>query len=52
MTGKIFQGREKVQGTMVIVPIRDKTLKVWTESNSVFLKDFNEAVLANLTFVP
>jgi hypothetical protein len=52
ITGKIIQGRDKVQGTMVIMPIRDKTLKVWTESNSVFLKDFNEAVLPNLTFVP
>jgi len=52
ITGKIFSGRDKVQGTMVIMPIRDKTLKVWTESNSVFLKDFNEAVLPNLTFVP
>jgi hypothetical protein len=52
ITGKIIPGRDKVQGTMVIMPIRDKTLKIWTESNSVFLKDFNEAVLPNLTFVP
>lgn len=52
ITGKILQGKDKVQGTLVIMPIRDKTLKVWTESNTAFLKDFNEAVLANLTFVP
>ncbi len=52
LVGKIVPGRENVQGTMVIMPLRDKTLKVWTESNSVFAKDFNDAVLANLTFVP
>lgn len=36
---------------MVLFPVRDKTLKVWTESES-FLKDFNEIILPNLTFVP
>lgn len=38
------------QGTMVIFPLRDKTLKVWTE-NKDFGPDF-EAILKQLTFVP
>ena len=37
-------------GTMIIVPIRDKTLKIWTETDST-LGDFN-TVLKNLTFSP
>jgi hypothetical protein len=52
VTGTIVNGREKIIGTMVIMPIRDKTLKIWTESNSVFAKDFNDTVLPNLSFVP
>ena len=39
------------QGVMVIVPIRDKTLQIWTES-AAYLADFNEKVLPTLTFVP
>ncbi len=41
----------KKQGAMILIPLRDKTLKVWTES-AQFLKDFNEIILANLSFVP
>lgn len=52
VTGKIRSGKDSIVGTMVIMPIRDKTMKIWTESNSAFLKDYNEAVLASLTFVP
>lgn len=47
ITGKI-EG-EKI-GTMVILPIRDKTLKIWTESDSANA-DF-ETVLKNLTYSP
>lgn len=36
---------------MVMFPVRDKTLKVWTESES-FLKDLDGIILPNLTFVP
>lgn len=41
----------KEQGSMVILPIRDKTLKVWTEANQ-FVGDFNTIVLSNLKFDP
>jgi hypothetical protein len=46
--GEINQGQK---GTMVIIPLRDKTLKISTQSDS-FLKDFNDIILANLSFVP
>lgn len=39
------------EGSMVIFPLRDKTLRVWTESNE-FRDDFNNIVLKGLTFVP
>lgn len=52
ITGKIIQGKDKIDGTMIIMPLRDKTIKLWTESNSAFLKDFNEAVLPSLTYIP
>lgn len=38
------------QVTMVLFPIRDKTLKISTQANQ-FVGDFNNIVLANLTFV-
>ncbi len=39
------------EGSMVIFPLRDKTLRVWTESKD-FRGDFDNIVLKNLTFVP
>lgn len=41
----------KKSGSMVIVPLRDKTLKIWTEA-SQYVPDFNTNVLPNLTLVP
>jgi hypothetical protein len=38
-------------GAMVILPLRDKTLKIWTENPSA-LNDFNNTVLKNLTYSP
>lgn len=38
-------------GSMVIIKVRDKTLQIYTENND-FLKDFNDTVLASLTFAP
>lgn len=46
--GEIAQGK---QGSMIIVPVRDKTLQVWTESPQ-FVPDFNTIILPNLVFVP
>lgn len=39
----------KKQGSMVVIPLRDKTLKIWTESPD-FLNDFNNNILPNYTF--
>ena len=38
-------------GSMIIVPLRDKTLKIWTESKD-FVPDFDNNILPNFTFVP
>lgn len=38
-------------GSMIIIPVRDKTIKLWTESGS-FTNDFDNFVLKNLTFNP
>lgn len=38
------------QGVMVLLPLRDKTIKIWTEGNE-FRNDF-ENILKELTFVP
>jgi hypothetical protein len=48
LTGQISQ---RQQGTMVLLPLRDKTLEVWTES-SAYMNDFTNNVLPNLTFSP
>jgi len=37
--------------TMVVLPIRDKTLKIWTESDQ-FVADLDKIILATLTFLP
>ncbi|MFO0970790.1 MAG: hypothetical protein U0520_00350 [Candidatus Saccharimonadales bacterium] len=39
------------EGSLVIFPLRDKTLKVWTE-NVEFRGDFDKIVLPGLSFVP
>lgn len=46
LDGQLTQNK---QGSMVILPIRDKTLKIWTESNT-FLDDFNDKILPNASF--
>lgn len=52
-TGTRLDGmiEQKIQGSMVVIKVRDKTLKIYTESPS-FLADFNKIVLNSLTFVP
>lgn len=39
------------QGTMIVLPLRNMTLEVWTESNA-FKADLENIILKNLTFVP
>jgi hypothetical protein len=46
--GEVVLGK---QGSMVILPLRDKTLQVWTEAVQ-FVPDFNSIILPNLNFVP
>jgi hypothetical protein len=42
---------ERKQGTMIVMPLRNMTLKIWTESND-FKGDLDTHVLPNLSFVP
>lgn len=43
--------RDNVNGAMVILPVRDKTIKIWTETDA-YLNDFNNFVLKNLEYSP
>lgn len=43
--------RDTVSGAMVIVPVRDKTIKIWTETDK-YINDFNNFVLKNLEYSP
>ncbi len=38
-------------GTMVVLPLRDKTLEIWTEGGQ-FLSDFNSNILPHFSFSP
>lgn len=53
VTGARVDGQIKRdrRGSVVLFPIRDKTLRLTTEAEQ-FVKDFNEIILANLTFKP
>lgn len=51
ITGKILTNDGEGQGTMIILPLRANSLKVWVMSNR-FEKDFNKYILPNLTFSP
>lgn len=48
--GSIVQNK-KINGSMVIVPMRDKALLVWTESQ-IYKSDFENNILPNITFSP
>jgi hypothetical protein len=48
ITGQLDDGNS---GTMILIPLRANTLKVWVESNQ-YLNDFNTYILPNLTFSP
>jgi len=39
------------RGAMILLPLRDKTLKIWVESEQ-FVGDFNNLILPNLFFIP
>lgn len=42
---------EKKQGAMIVMPMRDKTLRLWTESKD-FVPDFENIILPNFSFTP
>jgi hypothetical protein len=48
ITGQITSRK---QGVMIVLPLRNMTLQIWTESAD-FLKDLDENILPNLSFVP
>jgi hypothetical protein len=48
LDGQIDNGKT---GSMVIVPLRDKTLKVWITAPQ-YISDFNNNILPNITFSP
>lgn len=48
--GLIVSGK-KITGSMVILPLRDKTIEIWTE-DAQQLNDFNNTILPNMTFSP
>jgi hypothetical protein len=43
--------QSKKQGEMVVLPLRDKTLQIWSET-AVFTPDFETNILPNFTFSP
>jgi hypothetical protein len=46
--GEVVRGK---QGRMIMLPLRDQTLKIWSESTD-FLPDFEKHILPNLSFSP
>ena len=48
VVGEISPGQN---ATMIVLPLRDKTIKISTESQD-FVTDFDNVVMANLTFTP
>lgn len=51
LTGKVFTDSPNKSGTLILLPMRDKTLLIWTESPT-YLPDLNTYILPNLTFSP
>lgn len=45
------QLEQNKRGSMVLFPLRNVTLKVWTETDQ-YISDFNDIILPNLTFSP
>lgn len=48
--GTVVPGKQNT-GSMIILPLRDKTIQIWTE-NAQTIGDFNNLILPNLTFAP
>lgn len=52
LKGKINPASPKVEGTLLVIPVRDKTMKLWTESNSAFGADYTTTIVPGLSFIP
>jgi hypothetical protein len=52
-TGTLLEGQilPQQQGTMVVLQVRDKTLKIYTESDN-YISDFNNIILVSLKYTP
>ena len=48
LDGEVAQNK---QGAMIIMPMRDKTLRLWTESRD-YVADFDNIILPNFSFSP
>lgn len=48
ISGEIATG---VNGSMVLLPLRDKTIKIFTESNE-FIGDFTNIILPSISYIP
>jgi hypothetical protein len=51
LSGQINSSDSTQHGTLLIIKVRDKTLKISTQSND-YLNDFNNIILPSLTFAP
>jgi hypothetical protein len=53
VVGSRLEGQldENKQGVMIVLPLRNMTLKIWTESND-FKSDLDNNILPNFTFQP
>lgn len=47
-TGQI---ERDISGSLILLPLRDKSIKVFTESEE-FLKDFNNIIVPSISFIP
>ena len=50
-SGQINNQQQTQRGNLVVIKVRDKTLEIYSESND-FAADFNNIILASLTFAP
>jgi len=51
ITGDVDSTEPNTSGTLVVLPLRDKTIELWSE-NTAAQDDLNAIVLPNLTFTP
>lgn len=52
-TGTRLEGKigDKINGVVVVIPVRDKVLKIWTEGD-IYRADFDNFIIKNLNYNP